>query len=59
MTDKVKFLCEIIDKSFRELAKEIESKHISAYIIDGAVDITDIEDIYNKKLEYYRREKDE
>lgn len=54
MTDKVKFLCEIIDKSFRELAKEIESKHISAFIIDGAVYIADIEDIDNKKLEYYR-----
>ena len=45
-------LCECIDKAFIELAKITGVNHISAYCIDGSVDIEDLTDISNQKIYY-------
>lgn len=50
---KVRTLILSLDKTLRELAKETDTAHISAFIIDNKVSIDDYADIDNPKFNYY------
>ena len=51
---KVDTLIKRIDAALVELCELLDLEHISAYIINGNVMITDYTDLSNKQINYYR-----
>ena len=55
---KVRTLILSIDNALRELAKETDTEHISAFIINGRTSIDDYTDIEKPKFYYFNNGKE-